>query len=102
MNKEFLRKCFGNIKDEMGGLTSCAVFEASVVSTKIGSSWGSVDEDLVDAKPNAWDNNSTPRTNWDAMVDNCEGRGSAIEYHFGNEMNCLPKQLTISFCGASF
>ena len=37
----------------MGGLTSSAIFEASVVSTKIGSSWGSVDEGLVDAEPNA-------------------------------------------------
>ena len=75
MNKDFLRKCFGNIKDEMGGLTSSAIFEASVVSTKIGSSWGSVDEGLVGAKLNAWDNSSAPRTNWDAMVDNCERRG---------------------------
>ena len=53
MNKEFLRKYFGSIKDEMGGLTSSAIFEEYVVSTKIGSSWGSVDEGLVDAKPNA-------------------------------------------------
>ena len=59
----------------MGGLTSSAVPEAFVVSAKIDSSWGSVDEGLVDAKPNAWDNSSAPRTDWDAMVDNCEGRG---------------------------
>ena len=89
MNEEFLRKCFGNIKDEMGGLTSSAIFEAPIVSTKIDSSWGSVNEGLVDAKPNAWDNSSAPRTDWDVMVDNCKGRGSAIEYHFGKEMNCL-------------
>ena len=81
----------------MGGLTSSAVFEASVVSTKISSSWGSVDEDLVDAKPNAWDNNSTPRTNWDAMVDNCEERGSEVEHQFEKNMDCLPKQLMVSF-----
>ena len=73
----------------MGGLTASAIFEAYVVSTKISSSWGSVDEGLVDAKLNTWDNSSTPRADWDAMVDNCEGRGSAIEYHFGKEMNCL-------------
>ena len=77
----------------MGGLTSSAIFEEYVVSTKIGSSWGSVDEGLVDAKLNAWDNSSTPRTDWDAMVDNCEGRGSAIECHFEKEMNCLPEKL---------
>ena len=66
----------------MGGLTSSAVPEAFVVSAKIDSSWGSVDEGLVDAKP---------RTDWDAMVDNYEGRGSAIECHFEKEMNCLPE-----------
>ena len=42
--EEILRQHQG--KD--GGLTSSAV-----VSTKIGSSWGSVDEGLVDAKSNA-------------------------------------------------
>ena len=102
MNKEFLSKCFGSIKDEMGGPTCSAIFEASVVSTKISSSWGSVDEGLVDVESNAWDNSSAPRTDWDAMVDNCEERGSAVEYHFGKEMNCLPEQLTVSFCRASF
>ena len=56
----------------MGGLTSSAIFEASIVSTKIDSSWGSVDEGLVDVELNSWDNNSTPRIDWDAMVDNCE------------------------------
>ena len=85
----------------MGRLMSSAIFKASVVSTKISSSWESVDEGLVDAESNAWDNSSAPRTDWDAMVDNCEGRGSAIEYHFGKEMNYLSKQLTVSFCGAS-
>ena len=85
----------------MGGLTSSTIFEASVVSTKIVSSWGSVDEGLVDAESNAWDNSSSPRTDWDAMVDNCEGRGSAIECHFEKEMNYLPEQLMVSFYGAS-
>jgi len=36
----------------MEGLTSSAVLEASIVSTKIGSSWGSVDEGLIDAESN--------------------------------------------------
>ena len=40
----------------MEGLTSFAVLEASVVSTKVGSSWGSTDEGLVDAESNVWDN----------------------------------------------
>ena len=83
----------------MGGLTSSTIFEASVVSTKIVSSWGSVDEGLVDAESNAWDNSSAPRTDWDAMVDNCEERGSEIEYHFEEKMNCLPEQLMFSFYG---
>jgi len=78
LNKEFLRKYFNSIKDEMGGLTSPAIFKASVVSTKIGSSRGSADEGLVDAESNAWDNSSAPRIDWDAMVDNCEGRGQQL------------------------
>ena len=63
----------------MEGLTSSAILEASVVSAKVGSSWESVDEGLVDAKSNAWDNSSAPRADWDAMVD-CEERGSEVEY----------------------
>ena len=85
----------------MEELTSSAVLEASVVSTKIGSSWGSADEGLIDAESNTQDNNSTPRIDWDVIVDNCEERGSVVEYHYGKEMNCLPKQLTVSFYGAS-
>ena len=83
----------------MGRLTSSIVFEPSVVSTKIGSSWGSVDEGLVDAKPNAWDNSSAPRTDWDAMVDNCEEEGSEVEYRFEEKINFLPEQLMVLFCG---
>ena len=86
----------------MEGLISSAILEASVVSTKIGSSWGSVDEGLVDAKLNTWDNSSTPRADWDAMVDNCEERGSEVEYHFEEKMNCLPEQLMVSSYGVSF
>ena len=83
----------------MEGLTFSTVLEASVVSTKISSSWGSTDEGLVDAELNAQDNSSTPRTNWDAMVDNYEERGSEVEYHFEEKMNCLLEQLMVSFYG---
>ena len=81
----------------MEGSSSSAILRASVGPTKIGSSWGSADEGLVDAKLNAWDNSSTPRTDWDAMVDNCEDRGSEVEYHFAEKMNCLPERLMVSF-----
>ena len=74
----------------MEGLTSFAVLEASVVSTKVGSSWGSTDEGIVDAESNAWDNSSTPIVDWDAMVDSYEERGLEVEYHFEEKMNCLP------------
>ena len=66
----------------MERLTSSAILEASVVSTEIGSSWGSADEGLVDVELNAWNNSSTPRTDWNAMVDNYEERGSEVDYHF--------------------
>jgi len=59
---------------EMEGLTSSAVLETSVVSTKIGSFWGSTDEGLVDDDLNAWDNSSAPRAGWDSMIDNYEER----------------------------
>ena len=59
---------------EMEGLTSSTVLDTSVVSTKIGSFWGSADEGLVGANLNAWDNSSAPRADWDAMVDSCEER----------------------------
>ena len=48
--------------------------EASGVSIVSGSFGRSADEVLVGADPNAWDNSSTPRADWDAMVDNCEER----------------------------
>ena len=57
---------------EVEGSSSSAILRTSVGSTKIGSPWGATDEGLVDAELNAWDNSSTPRTDWDAMVDNCE------------------------------
>ena len=76
---------------EVEGLSSSVVLEASVGSTKIGSSWGSADEGLVDAELNAWDNSSTPRADWDAMVDNCEERGSEVKHHFEEKINCLPE-----------
>ena len=83
----------------MEGLTSSVVLETSVVSTKVGSSWGSADEGLVDAESNAWDNSPAPRVDWDAMVDSCEERGLEVEYHFEEKMNCLPGQLMVLFCG---
>ena len=81
----------------MEGLTSSAILEASIVSTKIGSSWVSADEGLINVESNAWDNNSAPRIDWDVIVDNCEERGSAVEYHSEKETNCLPEQLMVSF-----
>ena len=75
--------------------------EASVISTEISSFWGSVDEGLVGAESNAWDSSPAPRAGWDAMLDNYEGMGSAVEQHSEKEMNCLPEQLTVSFYGAS-
>jgi len=81
----------------MEGLTSSVVLEALIVSTKVGSSWGSADEGLVDAESNTWDNSSTPRVDWDAMVDSCEERGLEVEYHFEEKMNCLPWQPMVSF-----
>ena len=81
----------------MEELTSSAVLEASIVSTKIGSSWGSADEGLIDAESNAWDNISAPRIDWDAMVNDCEKRGSEVEHQFEKNMDCLPEQLMVSF-----
>ena len=74
------------------------ILEASVVSIIIGSFGRSVDEGLVGVDPNTWDNSSAPRADWDAMVDNCEERGLEVEYHFEERMNCLPRQLMVSFC----
>ena len=81
----------------MERLTSSTVLEALIVSTEIGSSWGSADEGLVDAKLNAQDNSSAPRADWDAMFDNYEETGLEVEYHFEEKMNYLPKQLMVSF-----
>ena len=83
----------------MEGSSSSAILRALVGSNEIGSSWGSADEGLVDAELNAWDNSSAPKTDWDAMVDNYEERGSEVEYHFEEKMNCLPEQLMVSFYG---
>ena len=86
---------------EVEGFSSSTVLEASVGSTKIGSSWWSADEGSVADELNAWDNSSAPRADWDAMIDNCEERGSTVECHFEKEMNCLPEQLMVSFYGVS-
>ena len=50
------------------------ILEASGLSIVIGSFGRSADEGLVGADPNAWDNSSAPKADWDAMVDNCEER----------------------------
>ena len=34
---------------------------------------------------------------WDVMVDNYKEKGSEVEYHFEEKMNCLPKQLMVLF-----
>ena len=57
---------------EVEGFSFSTVLEASVVSIIIGSF--RTHEGLVCADPNAWDNSSAPRGDWDAMVDNCEER----------------------------
>ena len=83
----------------MEGLTSSAILEASVVSTKVGSSWGSTDEGLVGAESNAWDNSSAPRADQDAMFDNWEETGLEVEYQFEKNMDYLPEQLMVLFYG---
>ena len=96
--KNFEKNTLAASGGEMEGLSSSAVLEALVVSTKIGSFWGSVDEGLVGADLNAWDSSSVRRADWDAMVDNCEERGLEVEYHFEEKMNYLLGQLLVSFC----
>ena len=83
----------------MEELTSSVVLEASIISIKIRSFWGSADESSVGAESNAWDNSSTPRADWDAMVDNCEETGLEVEYQFEKKMDYLPEQLMVLFCG---
>ena len=51
--KNFKKNALAASGGEMEGLKSFAALEASVVSTKIGSFWGSADEGLVDADLNA-------------------------------------------------
>ena len=82
-------------------LTFSTDMEASVVSTEIGSPWGSADGGSDGAKSNAWDSSLAPRAGWDAMLDSCEGTKSASEYHFEKEVNCLPEQLMVLFYGVS-
>ena len=52
INQEVQENALAASKGEMEGLTSSAVLEASVISTKIGSFWGSADEGLVGAESN--------------------------------------------------
>ena len=86
----------------MEGLTSSAALEASVVSTKTSSFWGSADQGSVDADLNAWDSSSAPRVDWDTMFDNCEETGLEVEYQFEKNMDYLPEQLMVSFYGVFF
>ena len=54
----------------MEGFSFSTVLEASIVLIVIGSFGRSADEGLVGADPNAWDNSSAPRADWNTMVDN--------------------------------
>ena len=83
----------------MEGFSSSVVLEVSVGLAKISSSWGSVDEGLVDVELNAWDNSSAPRADWDTMFDNCEETRLEVEYQFKKNMDYLPEQLMVSFYG---
>jgi len=66
------------------------VLEASVVSIVISSFGRSADEGLFGVDPNARDNSSAPRIDWDAMVDNCEERIRIKNWnHFGKRVNCF-------------
>ena len=76
--------------------------ETSIISTKIGSFWGSADEGSIGAESNAWDSSSAPRADWDAMLDNYEGTGLEVEYQFKKNMDCLPEQLMVSSYGVFF
>jgi len=60
-------------------LTFSAVVEVSVISTEIGSFRGTGDGGSVGIESSAWDSSPAPRAGWDAMLDNCEGTGSAVE-----------------------
>ena len=53
-----------------------AVVEVSVISTEIGSFRGTADGGSVGVESSAWDSSSTPKADWDAMLDNCEKMGS--------------------------
>ena len=83
-------------------LTFSAAVEASIISTEIGSFWGSADGGSVGAESNARDSNSAPRVYWDAMLDNCEGAGSEVEHQFEKNMDHLPEQLMVSSYGVFF
>ena len=54
-------------------LTFSIVMGVSVISAEIGSIRGLADEGSVGAKSNAWDSNSAPKIDYDAMLDNYEG-----------------------------
>ena len=87
---------------EVGGFSSSAVLEASVVSTKIGSFRGSANRGSISAESNAWDSSTAPRADWDVILDNYEGTRLEVEYWFKKNMDCLPKRLMISSYGVFF
>ena len=60
--------------------------EASVISIVIGSLGGLADERLIDNDSNAWDNNSAPMADCDAIVDGCKkGIEFEVGYHLKRE-----------------
>ena len=73
-NPPFWEKYFDSIRGWNGRTHIFCCLGKSIVSTKIVSFWGSIDEGLVGDDLNAWDNSSTPRAGWDTMIDNCEER----------------------------
>ena len=96
-NQEFKENTLATSGGEMEIFTSPAILEVSVISTEINSFWGSADEGSIGAESNAWDNSSAPKTDWDAMVDNCEKRGLEVEHQLEKDMDCLPGQLMVLF-----
>ena len=87
--KNLKKNTLATSRGEMEGLTSSAALEASVVSTEIGSFWGTADEGFVGAELNVWDNSSAPRADWDTMVENYEETRLEVEYQFEKRRNCF-------------
>jgi len=73
-NQEFWGDTLATSGSKVGGFSSSAIPEASVVSAEISSFWGSADEGWVGADLNTRYKSSAPRIGWDAMVDNYKER----------------------------